>query len=132
MSQRGVERALGKMVTDNRFRDDFFRDPVAATINAGLDLTAAEVDALLRVPKRALSSFSGVPIEDQYVTVEVGVDPDPSGQSPEDLLTGPLCEPLPGGFRVPQDLKAPENRLREKVGISDHDYLAGTGDHRQP
>ena len=54
MSQRAVERALGKMVTDPGFRERFFADPGAASLAAGLDLAPAEIDALSSVPRRAL------------------------------------------------------------------------------
>jgi hypothetical protein len=54
MSQRAVERALGKLLTDPGFRERFFAEPAAASLRAGLDLTAEEIDALLSVPRRAL------------------------------------------------------------------------------
>ena len=46
MSQRSVEHALGKMVTDETFRRDFFRDPERTSLASGLDLSSAEVEAL--------------------------------------------------------------------------------------
>ena len=70
MSQRGVERALGKMVTDNRFRKEFFGDPAVASRNAGLELTAAEIDALLRVPRCALDSFEEC-IDDRICRMDI-------------------------------------------------------------
>lgn len=57
MSQTAVERALGKLVTDDSFRDRFFSDPSAASFSAGLDLSRAELDALARLSKRALARF---------------------------------------------------------------------------
>ena len=57
MSQQSVERALGRMVTDGRFRDEFFRDPAGASLRAGLDLTSSEMDALVSVPMKALCAL---------------------------------------------------------------------------
>jgi hypothetical protein len=54
VSQRSVERALGKLLTDDRFRERFSREPEAAAVYAGLELTADEIDALMRVPLDAL------------------------------------------------------------------------------
>ena len=58
MSQRGVERILGRMVTDPGFREEFFRDPVMAGLHIGVDLTREEMDALLRIPSGALADLS--------------------------------------------------------------------------
>lgn len=58
VSQRSVERALGKMVTDPGFREAFFRDPAAASARVGLELTADELDALRGVPVRLLCSLA--------------------------------------------------------------------------
>jgi hypothetical protein len=54
MSQQSVERALGKMVTDETFRNDFFTDPERASLNGGFDLLPDEMEALRRVPRRML------------------------------------------------------------------------------
>lgn len=59
MSQRGVERTLGRMVTDPGFREAFFQDPVDAGLRIGAELTPHEIEALLRVPPDALAEFSG-------------------------------------------------------------------------
>lgn len=57
MSQRSVERALGKLVTDRTFRERFFDDPPAAALRAGLELSSEEMDALARVPAAFLTAF---------------------------------------------------------------------------
>ncbi len=57
MSQRGVERILGKLLTDPEFRDTFFANPGLATLQIGVELTSAETDALRRIPRAALHDF---------------------------------------------------------------------------
>lgn len=71
MSQRGVERTLGKLVTDQGFRTAFFRDPAGASLRIGVDLNRDEVDALLRIPTRALDEFS-VTLDDRICKLEIG------------------------------------------------------------
>jgi len=58
MSQAAVERTLGKLVTDDVFRERFFADLASASFHAGLELSSAELDALARLPKQALVEFS--------------------------------------------------------------------------
>ncbi len=50
MSQRSVERTLGKLITDETFRTRFFREPAGTCITAGLDLLPEEMEALCRIP----------------------------------------------------------------------------------
>jgi len=54
MSQRDVERALGRMLTDPAFRHDFVEDPGGACLQLGLQLAPPEMEALLRLPRAAL------------------------------------------------------------------------------
>lgn len=74
MSQRGVERTLGRLVTDQGFRQDFFEDPAAASLRIGADLTREEIDALLRVPLAALSEFS-VRLDDRICRLHIRQEP---------------------------------------------------------
>ena len=59
MSQHDVERTLGRLLTDAGFRLHFFRNPARACLELGVQLTAHEVDALLRVPPRGLAGLAG-------------------------------------------------------------------------
>jgi len=57
MSQRAVERTLGKLVTDEGFRDEFFAHPETTCLRAGLDLAREEMEALFRVSRAALAAL---------------------------------------------------------------------------
>jgi hypothetical protein len=70
MSQRSVEQALGKMVTDEVFRREFFRDPDRASLEAGLDLSPTEVSALQRVPRVMLAQL-GASLEDRICRLAI-------------------------------------------------------------
>lgn len=59
MSQRDVEQALGRLLTDHAFRQDFFKDPGGACLPLGLQLAPSEIDALLRVPRSTLVDLAG-------------------------------------------------------------------------
>ena len=55
MTQQAVEHALGKLLTDENFRERFFENPGAASWEAGLALSPIELEALSRVPRTALA-----------------------------------------------------------------------------
>jgi hypothetical protein len=57
MSQKIVERAVGKLVTDEGFRNRFFKNPMKALVNEGLDLSRGELEALARIPQEALAAL---------------------------------------------------------------------------
>jgi hypothetical protein len=75
MSQRDVERTLGRLLTDQGFRDDFFLDPARACLTLGLQLAAHEVEALLRVPRPVLTQLSAR-LDDRICRLHV----DPTGR----------------------------------------------------
>lgn len=58
MSQRDVERTLGKLLTDEAFRDGFFADPAVACLHAGLELSREEAEAISGVPRPFLRILS--------------------------------------------------------------------------
>jgi putative modified peptide len=64
MSQRDVERTLGRLLTDPGFRDEFFQDPAHACLQVGIQLTPQEVEALLQAPRSALVSL-GARLDDR-------------------------------------------------------------------
>ena len=57
VTQHAVERALGKLLTDEAFRERFFAAPVAASREAGLALSPIELDALSRLSREELAQF---------------------------------------------------------------------------
>jgi hypothetical protein len=58
VTQQAVERALGKLLTDENFRDRFFTNPEIATWEAGFTLSSIELEALSGLSHEALSRFS--------------------------------------------------------------------------
>ena len=58
MTQQAVERVLGKLLTDEAFRDRFFATPEAACWEAGLALSAVELEALARLSLEELARFA--------------------------------------------------------------------------
>ena len=82
MSQRDVERTLGRLLTDAGFRRDFFRNPARACLELGVQLVAHEVDALLRVPPRPLASLAEQ-LDDRICRVDLDDVMDPSSPAGE-------------------------------------------------
>lgn len=74
MSQRVVERAVGKLVTDEGFREAFFRDPRAASLQAGLELSPEELEALSRIPRAALAAL-GARLDGRICRLHIGHEP---------------------------------------------------------
>jgi len=58
MSQHAVERTLGKLLTDESFRERFFTAPRVTAWGAGLRLSDIELAALSGLSRSALRSFS--------------------------------------------------------------------------
>ena len=70
MSQRDVERTLGRMLTDEGFRGDFFLDPPRACLTLGLQLAPHELEAVLLVPRPALANL-GARLDDRVCRLHV-------------------------------------------------------------
>ena len=58
MSQRDVERALGRLVTDEAFRREFYHDPPRACVGLGIQLTEEEIQALVATPRSVLADLA--------------------------------------------------------------------------
>ena len=82
MSQRDVERTLGRLLTDAGFRRDFFRNPARACVEFGLQLASHEVEALLRVPPRQLARLAAQ-LDDRICRAHIE-DASDDVRSPED------------------------------------------------
>ncbi len=70
MSQRDVERTLGRLLTDQGFRNGFFLDPVYACLQVGILLVPQEIEALLRVPRAAFASL-GASLDDRICRLHI-------------------------------------------------------------
>ena len=61
MSQRNVERVIGRLVTDERFRRGFAADPkgtLEELAQSGLELTWCELRALLSIDSRLVQRLA--------------------------------------------------------------------------
>ena len=58
VNQDAIERAIGKLATDEEFRTRFFENPAAATWEAGLPLSPIELEALAGLSRGAIVRFS--------------------------------------------------------------------------
>ena len=81
MSQRAVERVLGKMITDDDFRRRFLRNPRGACFQAGLELSDEELDVLGRIPESALEAL-GACIDDRICRFHIPREADPEERTP--------------------------------------------------
>jgi len=70
MSQRDVERTLGRLLTDEGYREDFFRDPARACLLLGIQLAPQEIEALLRAPRPTLASL-GAQLDDRICRLQI-------------------------------------------------------------
>ena len=58
MSQCGVEQILGKLLTNEDFRHQYFEDPQRACLLFGLKLSSVELEAVLRILRAPLAALS--------------------------------------------------------------------------
>ena len=70
MSQRDVERTPGRLLTDEGFQEEFFRDPARACLLLGIQLAPQEVEALLGVPRSAFVSL-GARLDDRICRLHI-------------------------------------------------------------
>ncbi len=57
-SQRAIEALLGRMLTDDVFRQQFMAEPENACAEYGFDLTAAEIAPLLEFDSHAIGTLA--------------------------------------------------------------------------
>ena len=81
MSQHAVERALGKLLTDESFRERFFTAPRETAWAAGLRLSDAELAALSGLSRSALSSFSAS-LDARIRRLSLGTEASPEERQP--------------------------------------------------
>jgi len=82
MSQRDVERTLGRLLTDAGFRRDFFQNAAHACLQLGVRLAAHEVEALLRVPPRRLAGLAAE-LDDRIRRLDIEDMNDPAPRTGE-------------------------------------------------
>jgi hypothetical protein len=70
MSQRDVERTLGRLLTDQDFRDDFYLDHARACLILGIQLAPHELEALLRIPPSAFATL-GARLDDRICRLHI-------------------------------------------------------------
>ena len=58
MTQQAVEQALGKLLTDQAFRERFFAAPEEACRQSGLTLSSVEVEALAQLSREQLDQLA--------------------------------------------------------------------------
>jgi hypothetical protein len=59
MSQRAVESILGRLITDEEFREEFFRAPMEACRLNDWGVTPAELSALIGLDPELLRGMAG-------------------------------------------------------------------------
>jgi len=87
ISQRDVERVLGRLITDQGFRNEFFLTPDRAILRIGAVVTGDEIQALLRVPRAAPADLCSR-LDDRICRLYVDSSP---AQEPSDAIA-PVAE----------------------------------------
>ncbi len=59
MSQRAVESLLGRLLTDEGFRCQFYAEPAVTCRSESLDVTSRELEAILTLDEVHLSGVAG-------------------------------------------------------------------------
>jgi len=129
MSQGAVEKALGKLVTDEVFRERFFAEPAVASLTAGLVLSRVELEALSHLSQRTLIQFSRrlddrirrLSFEAELQSVPTGSLDSDDDRSPTESYTGKgararCAGPKGGGARASLQAGGRRGPSRESVG----------------
>lgn len=59
MSQNATEATLGRLLCDDEFRREFFRDTRAALHRSGVNLTDVELRSLEGISRRSIEKLAG-------------------------------------------------------------------------
>ena len=81
MSQHAVERTLGKLLTDESFRERFFTTPRETAWAAGLRLSDIELAALSELSRSALGSF-GATLDPRICRLCLATESSPEEEQP--------------------------------------------------
>lgn len=60
MSQKGIEQLIGKALADQKFLQDFLKDPEGKVKAEGLDISAQELAQVKRVDPEKAKKFSEI------------------------------------------------------------------------
>ncbi len=71
MSQRAVESLLGRLLTDQNFRRQFYAEPAATCRAESLDVTSRELEAVLAVDEGHFSGLA-VALDPRIVRADFG------------------------------------------------------------
>ena len=74
MSQCAVEQVLGKLLTNEDFRHEFFEDPQRACFLFGLKLSPVELEAVMQIPRTHLAALSQC-LDDRIRRLHVAANP---------------------------------------------------------
>lgn len=58
MSQKGIEQLIGKALTDEKFREDFLKNPQDVVRNTQLDISSEELAQIKKIDAAKIKQFT--------------------------------------------------------------------------